>query len=83
MKTLLKCAMIAVIIRYICLSTFIISDVQLRHACTRSGESFMISTCEVNKCMQESVAIQLDVVSVPAQGPRASLSEVMRRRVTT
>jgi len=65
-------AMIAVITCYICLSTFIASELPLRHACTRSGESFMSSTCEVNKCMQESMAIQLDVVSVPAQGPRAS-----------
>jgi len=72
MKTLLKSAMIAVIICYICLSTFIVSELPLRHACTRSGDSFMSSTCEVNKCMHESMAIQLNVVSVPAQGPRAS-----------
>jgi len=72
MKTPLKSAMIAAIICYYCLSTFIVSELLLRHACTRSGNPFMSSTCEVNECMLESMAIQLNVVSVPAQGPRAS-----------
>jgi len=35
-------------------------------------DPFMSLTCEVNKCMHESMAIQLNVLSVPVQGPRAS-----------